>query len=89
MNSYSPTTLVAGDHTDLCIDECSMKSVHLIENVFSHNKYKLWTMRSKCYKIAFIVWTNVYHLDKYKIDEIKSLLCECNYSDYQAASVVA
>ena len=89
LKSYFPNTLVPGDNTDLCTDECNIKSIHLIENVFSHNKYKLWTMRSKCYKIAFIVWTNVYHLDKYKIDEIKSLLCECNFSYYHTASAVA
>ena len=58
-------------------------------------KYKPWTVRSNCCKIAFIVWTNVYHLDKHKIDEIKSLLCECYrwaknflFCDYQVASAV-
>ena len=49
-----------------------------------------------CYKIAFTVLTNFYHLYKYKIDEIKSLLYEryvkgntSYFCDYQAASAVA
>ena len=47
-------------------------------------------------QIAFVVWTNVYHLIKYKIYEIKSLLCKSYgrgnksyFCDYQAASAVA